>query len=82
MHLQCYVVNCSPNHCCYVNTTIPSFFIALSEGIALSNRKVLCVATVMQHQVPFVFLPSCKIFRTAVNSINIIKWQVKFNPVA
>jgi hypothetical protein len=62
----------SRNHCCHGNATIRSLCTAVDLHAAVDIIQVFSVAMDMQQCVPFVLLSSYKLFRTAVNNINVL----------
>jgi hypothetical protein len=54
------------------NATVPSFCISVRLHVAVNNIKVFTDATEMQKSVPVV-LSSYEIFRTDVNTVNILR---------
>ena len=72
----------SQNHCCHGNATMCSICIAVDlHVVVVNNIKLLSFAMETQEWVPFTLLPSYKIFRTAINNINILRFSRKVSNI-
>jgi hypothetical protein len=67
----------SHNHCCHVKAKMCSLFVVVELYVPVNDIKKLNFAMEMQEWVPFALLSLYKIFRTAVNSINILTSSCK-----
>lgn len=67
------------NYCCQRNTTIRAFCI-VDAYVAVNNTSV-SVATEIQQWAPFALLSRYKIFRTAVNTTNVLRSICKVNVI-
>ena len=66
------IVARSRNHCCYGNAKMRSVCIVVDLHVSVTSMKPFSVAMEKQQWVPFALLSSYKIFRTALNIINVL----------
>jgi hypothetical protein len=76
--VQRNVVARSPNRCCHGNSTVTNLCIVYDLHVAAKNIISLSAVTKMQECVPIALLSTNKIFRTAVNSLNVHSSSCQF----
>ena len=62
--------------CCHTEATVPSSSIVVDLHATVDNIKVFSFAIEMLEFVHFSSLSSCKIFRTTVNQIEVLKFEM------